>query len=59
LWQSTGCWSIRLEISRTICSSGSGSGPVTRQRVTGRTDAQTKWIYIRLKTKDILLCSWI
>ncbi len=41
LWQSTGCWSIRLEISGTNCSSGSGSGPVTTQRVTGRTDART------------------
>jgi hypothetical protein len=30
-----------VEISGTNCSSGSGSGPVTTQRVTGRTDGQT------------------
>jgi len=30
-----------VEISGTNCSSGSGSGPVTTQRVTGRTDGRT------------------
>jgi hypothetical protein len=44
-----------VEISGTNCSSGSGSGPVTTQRVTGRTDRQTsEFIY---KIREVELCA--
>jgi hypothetical protein len=53
-----------VEISGTNCSSGSSSGPVTTQRVMGRTDRQTHYVnlYIRLKTKkmkNLFENSWI
>jgi hypothetical protein len=55
LWQSTGCWSIRLEISGTNCSSSSNFGPVTTQRVmgqtNGRTDEQTSEFMYKILTK--------